>query len=129
MPPGTSYGSLIARTDTPLIPHVGDQMVSFTRCAEMAVHFASLARDNDNGLPTVFVLDRTSLRSRHRVEPYQDPLPDDYNRGKYEMEERVWDRDIPMVSRHLISVVFCLGTHIFTLSTKSEIKGLHPFGS
>jgi hypothetical protein len=119
---GTSLGSQIARTDTLLVPSVGDPMVSFTRSPEIAVHFATLPKDFDDGLPTVFMFDRRSLKSRFRLEPHEDEADDEQRVGKFEMEERVWDRDIRPISRHLIAIVFGLGGRIYTLTTKREFR-------
>lgn len=104
---GTSLGSMIARTDTLLTPRCGDPTVSFTRCPEVAVHFATLPKDEDDGFPTVFVFDRQSLQSRYRLEPFQYIEKEDAI-GKFEMEERVWFRDLQPVSRHLIDAVYCV---------------------
>ena len=102
---GTSRGSLIARTDTLLVPDAGDAMVSFTRSADVAVYFGRLKKDFDDGFPTVFVLDRTALKARYRLEPHKDPLPDDWTGIGDEMEERIWMRDIQPVSSYLLSIL------------------------
>ena len=122
---GTSLGSMIVRTDTLLYPHVGEPKISFTRSPETAVHFATLPKDFDDGLPTVFVLDRHSLRFRHKIEPHQDPAPDSHTFGKFEMEERIWQRDVRPVSQHLRAIVFGFGHHIFTLTSTAEFRKVY----
>lgn len=124
---GTSLGSLIARTDTLLYPHVGDPAISFTRSPETAVHFATLPKDFDDGLPTVFVFDRQSLRSRYRVEPYQCPPPEDHNEGKFEMEEMIWHRDVEKVSRHLSALVYCVANKVVVQTDISEISRSYKY--
>jgi len=118
---GTSLGSMIARTNTLLYPSVGDPAISFTRSPETAVHFATLPKDFDDGLPTVFVFNRQSLRSRYRVEPYQCPPPENHKEGKFEMEEMIWHRDVEQVSRHLAAIVYCLLDDVFVETDISEM--------
>lgn len=119
---GTSLGSMIARTNTLLYPSVGDPAISFTRSPETAVHFATLPKDFDDGLPTVFVFNRQSLRSRYRVEPYQCPPPENHKEGKFEMEEMIWHRDVEHVSRHLTAIVYCLLDDVFVETDISEMR-------
>lgn len=118
---GTSLGSLIARTDTLLYPTMGTPTISFARSPETAVHFATLPKDFDDGMPTVFVFDRQSLRSRFRIEPYQYPPPENHKEGKFEMEEMIWHRDVTRVSRHLIAIVYCMMDTVFVETDESEM--------
>lgn len=118
---GTSLGSLIARTDTLLYPNVGTPTISFTRSPETAVHFATLPKDFDDGMPTVLLFDWKSLRSRFRIEPYQYPPPENHKEGKFEMEEIIWRRDVTQVSRHLIAIVYCVMDDVFVETDISEM--------
>ena len=123
---GTSLGSQIARTDTLLVPFADDPSICFTRSPEVAVHFATLPRDYDDGAPTVFMFDRDSLRSRYRLELADLELEGERRQGKNEMEEFVWNRDVQRMSRHLLAVVFGLNDQVFTLTDKREIKEFVP---
>jgi hypothetical protein len=80
----------------------GEERVPFTRSPEVAAHFALLDRDDDENTGAILIFDRTSLRSRCRLEPCHDPIWDKPDVHWDEMEERVWWRDIDDVRRHLL---------------------------
>jgi len=46
----------------------GSQGVPFTRSPAVAAHFATLPRDDDEGAGAILVFDRSSLRTRHKLE-------------------------------------------------------------
>ncbi|MBW3096243.1 hypothetical protein [Pseudohoeflea coraliihabitans] len=114
---GTSYGSLIARTDTLLVPRAGAPAVALTRSPEVAILHATLTMDNNDGIPTVFMFDRQSLKTRYRIEPHADAEPWEKRAAKSEMEERVWLRDIRPISRHLITIFYCVGDRVYEQSS------------
>ncbi len=114
---GTSLGSIIARTDTLLVPRSGPPVITFTRSPEIAIEYATLPKDCDDGIPTVFMFDRQSLHSRYRIEPHECTAPCETRTGKYEMEELVWFRDIRPISRHLDSIFYCVGDRVYEKSS------------
>lgn len=76
--------------------------VSFSRDPDVAAYWALLERDDDEGIPAVFCIDRRKLRWRHSLRPLDDAwscgLPD-------EMEERCLSRRICHLDTFVLSVV------------------------
>ncbi|MEQ1940771.1 hypothetical protein ABMA46_21285 [Mesorhizobium sp. CN5-321] len=114
---GTSLGSLIVRTDTLLVPSSGDPSISFTRSPEWAAHFAGLPKTDDDGLATVFVFEREALRYNYRLELHQDSIEEGAH-NKFEMEERVYERDIRPVSKLLHAITFSVHSRVITLTSR-----------
>ena len=102
----------------------GDIAVSLTRSSRVAAHWAVLGRDSQTReLPGIFILDRTRLRTRYRLEPFsfcgllepRSPLND-------EMEERVVGRRIENLERYAAGLVV-MGA---TADEMALVSGLYP---
>ena len=100
---GTRYTEEILRDMELRHAHIGDECVCLTRSPEVAAYWATLPRD-DLGRGGILVLDRASLGRRYKLEPFHDPCWDDFFEND-EMEERIYDRDVIKLDRHLIHVV------------------------
>src|ERR1700722_12272969 len=55
-----------------LRPSPASQAVAFSRSARVAAHFATLPRDDDEGVGAILVFDRASLKTRYRLECIAD---------------------------------------------------------
>lgn len=100
---GTRYPGQILGSNTILVPDSGIEAISFTRSPEVAAYWAILPRDRHDELPGVFVFDRSRLRTRYKLEPFN------YFEGSVvhladEMEERIVGRNIEGLERLLIGL-------------------------
>ena len=123
---GTSLASKILQTDQLRYARIGDPVISFTRCADTAAHFAALPKTGDDGIATVFMFNRRALRNRYRLEPFCDeewvPSP-----SWREKEERIVLTDVACVSRYVEKVVVCAGGYAFvTESVASAMRVIRP---
>ena len=87
---GTRYRGAILRAGALLPAPVSDVSVCFTRSALEAAYWAMLPRDDDEGIGSIFVLQRNRIRDRVRVEQFR------YSDEKNEFEERVLYRPIEL---------------------------------
>lgn len=97
---GTTLGTLIVREDMLRVPKVGAPAIAFTRSPAVALHFATLRKDGDDGLATVFAFNRDLLAERYPLKRFRESSDVD------EAEERVWRCDITPVFTHLLASVF-----------------------
>ena len=111
---GTRYASLIVQEDQLRCPDVGSACISFTRSPEVAAFSAMLPRDDTTEGPSILVLDRISLQTRYRLEPFHDVWMGDGDQIRDEAEEIV-SCDITDLHRHLAAV-----------ATTSAVAGLVP---
>jgi hypothetical protein len=87
------------------------QCVAFTRSPVVAAHFATLPRDNDDGVGAILVFDRASLKTRYRLECIDDGWvadPSEFNElwraAHDEFEECIFGRNV-VIAPHLIGVI------------------------
>jgi hypothetical protein len=107
---GTRYRGLILATGfLKFVPP--EHAIAFTRSPEVAAHFATLPRDDDEGAAAIFVFDRASLKTRYKLECVDngwktDPSKFDESwRAEHdEFEEQVFARDVE-IAPHLIGLV------------------------
>ena len=101
----TTYPLSILVANRIEIPWVGERVVSFTRAVDVAVHFATLFRDDSEERGAVLVLDRDSLRNQYHIAPANDAST--WGRGAKdgEFEERI-GLAVDDLGRHLIDVVW-----------------------
>jgi hypothetical protein len=104
--------------------------ISFTRLLHVAAYWASLPRrgvDEQHG--AIFILDRTKLAQRYKLECYRDDIWDEYPeraaRKSFEAEERVVGRDIENLNRYIVDVIW-LEAPACGSRTKSISIGLSP---
>jgi hypothetical protein len=106
---GTRYGTAIAASDRLNGSEFGMQSVSLTRRPEVACYWAMMPRNDpaEDQHGTVFVLDRSALQARYRLDVYRDPVWDADGRGRFqydEAEEMVWPH-IERLTRFIIASV------------------------
>jgi len=88
--------------------------VAFTRSPEVAAHFATLLRDEDEGVGAIFVFDRTSLKTRYKLECVDkgwktDPskLTESWRAAYDQFEEQVFARNVE-IAPHFIGALCSL---------------------
>jgi hypothetical protein len=106
-----------------LRPSPASQAVAFSRSARVAAHFATLPRDDDEGVGAILVFDRASLKTRYRLECIADGWvadPSEFNElwraAHDEFEECVFARNV-LIAPHLIAMI---ATPISSLSHKQR---------
>ena len=102
---GTTYPLSILVANRIEIPWSGERVVSLTRAVDVAVHFATLFRDDSEERGAVLVLDREALRSQYRIEPASDASVFERGAKDGEFEERI-EAPVADVARYLIGVVW-----------------------
>jgi hypothetical protein len=100
---GTRYRRQILASGLLMYSRAGSAAVHLTRSASVAADQATLPRDDNEGSGSILILDRQSLRSRCRIECYDDGWFD-YLGPVDEFEERIWGLDIG-IADHLVGVV------------------------
>lgn len=115
---GTRYGRQILTENRLRRAMEGDDAISFTRSADMAVHWALLPRDFEEPVGAVIVFDRQKLKSRYRLEAFHDPIWDTDESIHDEAEERIWGREIIGLSSLMVGIVWADGAE--------NIPGSHP---
>jgi hypothetical protein len=103
---GTRFAQSVLTTGVLFASNPGEPTVSFTRSPETASYWALLERNYDEGHGAILIFDRQSLRCRYRVEPYHDVFWDDVMGRNDEAEERVCQRNVVDIGRHLIGIIF-----------------------
>lgn len=106
---GTRYGRQILTENRLRRSVEGDDAISFTRCADMAVHWALLPRDFEESIGAVIVFDRQKLKTRYRLEAFHDPFWDTDDSIYDEAEERVWGREIVNLSPLIVGIIWADG--------------------
>lgn len=101
---GTRYPNQVLASDRMLFSRSGYRAVCFTRLAEVAVYWAEVKRDDDEGCGAVLILHRPSLRRRYPLVPCHDTIWDTVDRMHFEAEEQVRERDILHISRYILAV-------------------------
>jgi len=91
-----------------LFSRSGYRAVCFTRLAEIAVYWAEVKRDDDEGCGAVFILHRPSLRRRYTLVPFHDTIWDTDGRMNFEAEERVYERDLVCLNKYLVCICWNL---------------------
>ncbi len=122
---GTRYTLEILADDKIDLPKSGDIAVSLTRSSRVAAYWAVLGRDNQTReLPGIFILDRTQLRTRYRLEPFHfcDRI-EPRSHLSDEMEERVVGRPIENLERYATGLVV-MGA---TADDMALMTGLFPY--
>jgi hypothetical protein len=106
-----------------LRPSRASQAVAFSRSARVAAHFATLPRDDDEGVGAILVFDRSSLKTRYKLECIDNGWATDASefnefwRAMHdEFEEHVFARDVE-IAPHLIAMI---STPIASLSHKQR---------
>jgi hypothetical protein len=104
---GSRYISAILRSDRIDLPSTGYEMVSLTRDPRVALHWAQVRRDDDEGCGAILVLCRTRLAQRYRIQPFRDEswfkeCPRPHTRD--EAEEVIWRRPIIDLGRFLVEI-------------------------
>lgn len=102
---GTTYPLSILVANRIDMPWFGERVVSLTRAAHVAVHFATLFREDSENRGAVLVLNRESLRTRYRIEPANDASMSKRGAKDGEFEERIGS-SVDDVARHIIAVVW-----------------------
>jgi hypothetical protein len=97
---GTRYRQAIERSDRLRCALLGDTHVSLTRDWNVAVYWASLPRDDDEGEGGIFVFDRRSLAGPLTPTPF---VCEGWG-GEDEHEEAV-TADIFPLSAHLVATI------------------------
>jgi hypothetical protein len=97
--------------------------VCFSRSPKVAAHFATLAREDDEGIGAILVFDRSSLKTRYKLECIDDGWTTDgsefnefWRADHDEFEECVSGRDVE-IAPHLIAMI---STPIVSLSHKQR---------
>lgn len=67
---GTRYPSAIIASDRLNVPDYGDRHVSLTRNFDVAVYWASMERDDDEGCGSVFIIDRKALEATYSLKSF-----------------------------------------------------------
>jgi hypothetical protein len=96
---GTRYRNSILASGILKFGESGSLAVSFTRSPDAAAYWASMPRDDDEGSGAIFIFDRSSLRSRYKLECHADSCA-----LINEFEERVVARDVE-IGPHMIALV------------------------
>jgi hypothetical protein len=106
-----------------LRPSPASQAVAFSRSPRVAAHFATLPRDDDEGVGAILVFDRPSLKTRYKLECIDNGWATDASEfnefwmDKHdEFEEHVFARDVE-IAPHLIAMI---STPIVSLSHKQR---------
>ena len=103
---GTRYQRAVLRDNRIRLPATGYAMVSLTRSLRVARHWATLVRDDDEGLGAILVLNRSKLQTRYRLTPFRDESwfgairRTDHD----EAEEVIHGRPLEKLSQFLIEV-------------------------
>lgn len=103
---GTRYPRAVLRDNRIRLPATGYAMVSLTRSSRVARHWATLARDDDEGLGAILVLNRSKLQTRYRLTPFRDEswfgaIP---RTDRDEAEEVIFGRALEKLSEFLLEV-------------------------
>ena len=106
-----------------LRPSPASQAVAFSRSPRVAAHFATLPRDDDEGVGAILVFDQSSLKTQYKLECIADGWVTDASefnefwRAEHdEFEEHVFARDVE-IAPHLIAMI---STPIASLSHKQR---------
>ena len=106
-----------------LRPSPASQAVAFGRSPRVAAHFATLPRDDDEGVGAILVFDRPSLKTRYKLECIDSGWVTDASefnefwRAMHdEFEEHVFAREVE-IAPHLIAMI---STPIVSLSHKQR---------
>lgn len=67
---GTRFSAAIQADDRIRVAPTGDTHVSLTRSFDVAVYWAAMDRDDDDGCGCVLILDRAKLEARYSVMPF-----------------------------------------------------------
>ena len=102
---GTTYPLSVLVANRIEIPWVGERVVSLTRAVDVAVHFATLFRDDSEERGAVLVLDRQTLRTKYHIEPANDASMSEHGVKDGEFEERIGS-PVDDLARHIIAVVW-----------------------
>ncbi|MDP3659219.1 hypothetical protein [Phenylobacterium sp.] len=96
---GTRYGDAIFASDRLACAPFGDKHVSLTSDFQIAEYWASLPRDDDDGVGRILVFDRHKLSEALTPQPFTSA-----NRTQDEKEEAV-EADIYPLSKYLIAKI------------------------
>jgi hypothetical protein len=106
-----------------LKPAPPSQAVSFSRSPKVAAHFATLPRDYNEGGGAILVFNRSSLKTRYKLECIDDGWVADpseftefWRAAHDEFEERVFAREVE-IAPHLIAII---STPIASVSHKQR---------
>lgn len=102
---GTTYPLSVLVANRIEVPWFGERVVSLTRTVDVAVHFATLFRDDSEERGAVLVLDRDTLRTRYRIEPASHVSTPQRGVKDGEFEERI-NSPVENLSRHIVDVVW-----------------------
>src|SRR3984957_11356542 len=106
-----------------LRPSPASLAVAFSRSPRVAAHFATLPRDDDEGVGAILVFDRPSLKTRYKLECIDNGWATDASefnefwRDKHdEFEEHVFARDVEIA----LNLIAMISTPMASLSHKQR---------
>lgn len=87
---GTRYPNAVVDSDTLKVAPYGDKHVSLTRDFNVALYWASLERDDDEGMGGVVIIERDILNGFSHLEPFVS------GEGCEDEHEEACKSDIPL---------------------------------
>lgn len=96
---GTRYARAIQADNRIKVAPRGDVHVSLTRSFDVAVYWAALERDDDEGVGAVLILDRRALEAAHQLSAFVS------GDGFEDEHEEACHQEIGDLDRYLVAAV------------------------